>query len=298
MNNVLSLLVLSGVLGTTVPAGIQRPPQASDARTRDIYVTVLDAKGNPAPGLTAKDFTVREDNVAREVVRAVPADAPLDIVLIVDDSQAATRAIPYLRDGLTKFVERMAPKARIGLVTIGERPTNVTERTSDVATLKQGIGRLFARSGAGAYLLQGIVDVSRGFQLREAERPVIIAITTEGVEFSNDQAQTVLKELHKSGVTFHALALGTPSGSMSEEMRNRNIVLADGTEQTGGRQEQLLTDMAIPGTLQRIADELLGQYLVSYGRPESLVPPERIQVGVTNPALKARARTRTRTDSQ
>lgn len=293
MSNVLSLLVLSVVLGMTVPAAAQRPEQASDARTRDIYVTVLDGKGNPATGLTAKDFTVREDNVDREVLRAVPADAPLDIVILIDDSQASTRAIPYLRDGLTKFVERMAPKGRIGLVTIGERPTNITERTSDVAELQKGIGRIFARSGAGAYLLQGIVDVSRGFQLREAQRPVIIALTTEGVEFSNDQAEMVLKELHKSGATFHALALGTPSGSMSDEMRNRNIVLADGTEQTGGRREQLLTDMAIPGTLQRIADELLGQYLVSYSRPEALVPPERVKVGVTNPELKPRARTRT-----
>jgi VWFA-related protein len=292
MSNVLSLLVLSGVLGMTIPAAGQRPPQASDGRTRDIYVTVLDGKGNVATGLTAKDFTVREDNVAREVVRAVPADAPLDIVLIVDDSQAATRAIPYIRDGLTKFVERMAPKARIGMVTIGERPTNITERTSDVAALKQGIGRIFARSGAGAYLLQGVVDVSRGFKLRDAQRPVIIAITTEGVEFSNEQAETVLKDLHASGATFHALALGTPSASLSDEMRNRNILLADGTEQTGGRREQLLTDMALPGTLDRIADELLGQYLVTYGRPETTVPPERIQVGVTNPGLKARARTR------
>ena len=292
MSNVLSLLVLSGVLGMTIPAAGQRPPQGSDGRTRDIYVTVLDGKGNVATGLTAKDFTVREDNVAREVVRAVPADAPLDIVLIVDDSQAATRAIPYIRDGLTKFVERMAPKARIGMVTIGERPTNITERTSDVAALKQGIGRIFARSGAGAYLLQGVVDVSRGFKLRDAQRPVIIAITTEGVEFSNEQAETVLKDLHASGATFHALALGTPSASLSDEMRNRNILLADGTEQTGGRREQLLTDMALPGTLDRIADELLGQYLVTYGRPETTVPPERIKVEVTKSGLKARARTR------
>ena len=144
MNNVLSLLVLSGVLGMPIPAAGQCSPQATDGRTRDIYVSVLDGKGNVATGLTAKDFTVREDNVAREVVRAVPADAPLDIVLIVDDSQAAIRAIPYIRDGLTKFMERMAPKARIGLVTIGERPTNITERTSDLATLKEGIGRILS----------------------------------------------------------------------------------------------------------------------------------------------------------
>jgi hypothetical protein len=292
MNKVLSLLALSGILCASSPAGAQCQARASDSRTRDIYVSVLDGKGLPAKGLAAADFTVREDGVAREVVRAVPADGPLDIVLIVDDSQAATPAIPYIRDGLTKFVELMGGKARIGLVTIGERPTNITERTMDAAELKKGISRTFARSGTGAYLLQGLVDVSRGFQLRTADRPVIVAITTEGVEFSNDQAPTVLKELHASGAAFHALVLGRPSNSLSDEVRNRNIVLAEGTEQTGGRREQLLAELALPGALERLADELLHQYIVTYGRPDSLVPPEKVQVGVTKPGLKARARTR------
>ena len=292
MNKALSLLVLSAVVAASAPARAQRPAQASDARTRDILVTVLDNKGNAVKGLTTKDFTVREDGVAREVVRAVPADGQLDVVVIIDDSQAATNIIPYLRDGLTRFVDKMAGKARIGFVTIGERPTNITERTTDSAELKKGIGRLFARNGAGAYLLQGIVDVSKGFQLRQSERPVIVAITLEGVEFSNEQSTQVMRELLASGATFHAIAVGRPSSSMADEMRNRNMVLAEGTEQTGGRREQLLTDMALPATLDRLADELLNQYVVTYSRPEQLVPPEKVQVGVTNPDLKARARTR------
>jgi len=296
MTKVLSLLVLSGVLSVQSASIAQEPRSAGNpARTRDIYVSVTDRKGTPVTGLTAKDFTVREDTVPRDVIRVAPAEAPLDIVVLVDDSQAATTAIPYIRDGLTAFAKQMLPKARIGLVTIGERPTNIVECTGDMELLKNGIGRIFARSGTGAYLLQGIVEVSRGFKLRESERPVIIAITTEGVEFSNDQSTHVLRELHASGATFYALALGTPSSSLAEEMRNRQIVLAEGTEQTGGRREQLLTDMALPGALQKIGEELLKQHVVTYGRPESLIPPERIQVAVTNPDLKARARTRSTT---
>ena len=53
--------------------------------------------------------------------------------------------------------------------------------------------------------------------------------------------------------------------------------------------------MAIPGALQKIGEELLQQHVVTYGRPQSLIPPERIQVAVTNPDLKARARTRSTT---
>lgn len=292
MTKALSLLVLSGVLlHGAGPA--DRAQQAGGSRTRDVYVSVTDRKGNPVTGLSAKDFSVREDNVPRDVIRVGPAEAPLSIVMLIDDSQAATTAIPYIREGITKFAEKMVPKARIGLVTIGERPTSILERTGDLSLIKDGVGKIFARSGTGAYLLQGIVEVSRGLAKAETERPVVIAITTEGVEFSNDQSTHVLRELHASGATFYALALGTPSGSLADEMRNRQIVLAEGTEQTGGRREQLLTDMALPGALQKIGDELLAQHVVTYGRPESLIPPERIQVTVTNPDLKARARTRT-----
>jgi hypothetical protein len=117
-------------------------------------------------------------------------------------------------------------------------------------------------------------------------------LTTEGVEFSTLQYQNVLKEIYAGGATFHALALGTPSDSLSDEMRNRNMVLAEGTEATGGRREQLLSDMAIPGALGKLADELLNQYVVTYSRPEALIPPERVQVTVNKPGVTARARTR------
>ena len=266
--------------------------QPSAARTQDIYVSAVDSKGNAVTGLTSRDFTVREDGVAREVVRAETATEPLDIVLLVDDSQAATQSIPYLRDGLTKFVDRMQGKAKIGIVTVGERPTSVAESTTDAAALKKGISRIFARPGSGAYLLEGINEVVRGFRLRQPTRPTIIALTIEAVEFSNLQYERVVEDLLSSGAALHVLAIGTPSANNTDELRNRNLVLAQGTEFTGGRRDQLLTPMAIEERLQQLAGELLNQYKVTYGRPDSLVPPEKVQVTVNKPGVTARARTR------
>ena len=216
--------------------------------------------------------------MAREVLRAEPATAPLDIVLLVDDSQAATRAIPYLRDALPKFVERLEGKASIGLVTLGERPTSVVERTKDIAALKKGFSRIFARPGSGAYLLEAISEVSRGFRTRDAERPVIVALTVEGIEFSNLQYQQVLEELRASGAQLHVLAIGSPAPMSSDEIRNKSLVIAEGTEKTGGRREQLLSEMGIADTLDELADELLNQYRVTYGRPDALVPPDEVDV--------------------
>lgn len=292
MRKTLYLLALSVTVATSAAAQKSRAPQASDARTRDVYVSVVDAKGAAVTGLTAADFAVQEDGISREVVRAVPATGPLDLVILVDDSQAATAAIPHLRDGLTKFIERLHGKASIGIVTVGERPTSVAERTTDLDALKKGVSRIFARPGSGAYLLEGIMDVARGLQKREVARPVIVVLTLEGVEFSNAQAERVLKEVYASGAALHVLTIGTPGGAMTDEIRNKNLVIAQGTEATGGRREQLLAEMAIPGALGKLADELLNQYVVSYGRPEALVPPEKIKVTVTRPGVTARARTR------
>lgn len=292
MKKTLYLLVLSVIATAAAAAQEPRAPQASDARSRDIYVSVVNEKGAAVTGLTADDFAVREDGVSREVLRAVPATEPLDVMILVDDSQAATRAIPYLRDGLSKFIDQLQGKASIGLVTIGERPTTVVERTTDAAALKKGVTRIFARQGSGAYLLEGIQEVSRRLQKREAARPVIVALTVEGVEFSNLQYERVLEELYESGATLHVLAVGSPSGIVSDEIRNKNMVMAEGTKATGGRREQLLAEMAIPEALSELADELLKQYVVTYGRPDALVPPEKVTVTVKKPGLTARARTR------
>ena len=269
-----------------------RPSAASDARTRDVYVSVLDSKDTPVTGLTAADFIVKEDGAAREVLRAGPATAPLQVILLVDDSEAMTPALQPMREGLTKFVDKMQGHGEIGIVTVAERATSLVPSTTDVNALKRGITRIFARSGAGAYMLDGIDEVSKGFQKRKAERPVIVAVWMEGVEFSNLHYDTVLKTLAAGGAALHVLSIGTPNRSMSDELRNLNMVIAEGTKDTGGRRDQVLAISGIPEALVRVANELNNQYVVTYGRPERLVPPEKIQVTVSRPGVTVRARTK------
>jgi Ca-activated chloride channel family protein len=261
----------------------------SGGRTRDVYVSVLDAKEVPVRGLTAADFTVREDGQPREVLKAGPATEPLDVALLIDDSQAADPALQQLREGVTAFVDRVAGKGQIALVTFGERPTVLVDYTSNTELLKRGIGRIFPRRGAGAYLLEAIREVSRGLQKRKAARPVMVAVTMEGTEFSNLYYENVLKDLQASGAALHVLAVGSPSQSQEDEMRNRNVVISDGPERSGGRREQLLSVMGIPDALKEVADELLNQYVVTYGRPDTLIPAEKLQVTVSRPDVTVRA---------
>jgi hypothetical protein len=71
-------------------------------------------------------------------------------------------------------------------------------------------------------------------------------------------------------------------------VRQRAVVLDRGPRETGGRRVDLLTSMALDDALQKLARQLTNEYRITYSRPESLIPPEKIEVGVKRPGLDAR----------
>jgi hypothetical protein len=261
------------------------------ALQKAMYVSVVNEAGEPVADLGPTDFLIREDNVAREVLTAAPATEPMQIAILVDTSQAARNEIQHLRTALPGFVSALtggAVKNDVAIIAIGERPTVFTDYTTNRATLQKGIDRIWSTPGSGAYLLDALVETSQGFKKREASRPVIVSITTEGPELGNWQYDQVLAPLKANAVSYSAITIGTPSTSLSDEVRNRNIVFDEGTRQSGGRRQELLTGMALSATLTQLANELTHQYRVTYARPESLIPPEKTTVAAAKPGLKAR----------
>jgi VWFA-related protein len=269
-------------------------PSSAQSKPTDVYVSVVDGKGEPAQRLTAEDFRVREDGVAREVLKAGAATGPLTVALLVDDTQVASTGILMIREAVQNFLTALSGKAEISIVTFGERPTIAVDYTTDQKKLLDAAKRIFPRTGAGGYLMDAIVDVSKGMQKRKPKRPVIaVLLVEEGVEFSNRHYDNVLSELDKGGAALHVVAIGQPNPSLTDEIRNRNQVVADGTQRTGGRRDQVLAMTAAPARMTQLANELLNQYVVTYARPDTLIPPEKIEVTVAKPGLTARARTRT-----
>jgi Ca-activated chloride channel family protein len=267
---------------------------SAQAKPTDIYVSVVDGKGEPATGLAAEDFRVREDGTAREVLKVGPATEPLSVAFVVDDTQVTQPAIQMIREAMETFIKTLDGKAEIALVTFGDRPTIVVDYTTDQKKLLDGSHRVFPRSDAGGNLLDTLVEVSKGIKKREAKRPVIAVLMVDnGIEFSNRYYEQVLDEIDKARAPLHVVAIGQPSTNLSDEVRNRNQVIALGTERTGGRRDHVLALTAAAPAMKRVATDLLNQYVVTYVRPETLIPPQKIEVTVTKPGLTARARTRT-----
>lgn len=292
----LALISACGAALVLVTAGAAPAMHAqAGARERTLFVSAVDSKGEPVDALGPADFVITEDGRRREVLRVSRAVEPIDIALLADNSAAASRAIPNLREGLTDFVAAMAGEHQIALIALADRPTIFVDYTSSRMRLEQGIGRLFAMDSSGMTLLDAIAETSAGLRRRDATRAVIVPIITPGVEFTNRYSRDVINALQQAGVALHAIVIGVLDFTSTEE-RERAIVLDQGTRDTGGQHVTLLTELAVKQALQKLARQLSSQYKVVYGRPDSLIPPEKTEVtsgrpGVTMRGTPARGQT-------
>jgi VWFA-related protein len=265
-------------------------PAASQPVERDMYVSVLNQSDTPVLTLGAADFIVREDGRVREVLRARRATDLIDIAILVDTSQALTNPVADVRNGLTAFIGQMREHAHISVIGLGDRPTIYADYTNSPELLSKAVGRVFPIAGSGAYTLDAITETLKGLATRKPERSAIVVVWAGGREFSNESYTTVLDALAAKGTALHVVAIGSgvPPDSGTTEGRNREIVFDRGTTQTGGRRKNILSSMAMTDALERLAAELLGQYRITYSRPDALIPPEKIEVSVRPAGLTAR----------
>ena len=261
----------------------------AQANERVLYVSAWDENTRaPLTGLGVDAFAVREDGRTREVLRVSPATSPMPIAILVDNSQAARNHITEIRRALTSFVRAVEGLGPISIIGIADRPTVLTDYTTELKQLDAGIGKVFAMPGAGATLLDAIVEVSKGLGRREEDRVAIVMLTTENIEFSNRHYDDVLEELKKGGAQMHAVILNTPAGvSLSDEARNRASVLDRGPRESGGTRIDVLASQAFQTKMLELAAILKSQHRVVYARPESLIPPEKVEVSATKPGVEA-----------
>ena len=267
---------------------------AAQSTERQLIVTVLDSDGAPVEGLRTTDFVVREDGSAREVLRVDDAGAGRQIAVLVDTSQAATDAIGDFRGGLTEFLEAMHDGNEISLLGFGGPPRILVPSTTSLARLHEGVGDVFGFPGTAAYLLDAMSQAAEGFRRRESARPILVALTMDGLDHSNASSRRVLQRVQESGAAVYTLVvrgrsrLPTDPSDLPRLDIDRNIVLERGPRDSGGERRNLLTSTAVGHALRRLATELRNQYLVTYSRPDTLIPPDGIEVAVTTAGLTAR----------
>jgi hypothetical protein len=275
---------------------------ATAAQTREqratnqhrVYVSVVDKKGAPAGSLAVTDLTIKEDGKSREVLKVEPATEAMQIAVLVDTSAVTASAVTDVRASVKAFAAAIwakSPDTQIALYSFGERPALEADYSSSAVNLDRRIDRLFATSGSGAYFIDAVIDAAGGLKKRGAARSVIVAYVDEnGPEFSNRRHDVAFDAVAAAHTSLWVVARQSFSqGMATPENRERGMVIGDVTSRSGGRNTMVFDGSAVKGRFTDVATQLLTQFVVTYGRPESLVPPEKLEVRLVNQELKLAA---------
>jgi len=109
----------------------------------DLKVSVLGASPlSPTPLLEQKDFAVLEDGKPQDIVFFAAADAPFDLVLLLDLSGSNAKKLKMIRASAKRFVDSARPIDRIALITFTDKPALYSTFTLDRKKLKKSIDEM------------------------------------------------------------------------------------------------------------------------------------------------------------
>lgn len=285
---------MAGALLSLTPAPAVLQAAQAKGKTRDVYVTITDKAGAPAKDLAITDFTIREDNQAREVLAVGPAKTPMRIALLVDNSQATqalTNEVRIAMGGFINAIFKASPDSTMSLSTFGDRPTLVEDFTSAAPVLVRAAQKVFPMSGSGAYLTDAVLDAAKALRKEPGPRQMIVVFVNEsGQEFSNAGRQQVLDALRYSNASLWVVALHDAMINVdSQEARDRSALIDEGTAQSGGTTISLLNRLVLPAKMTELAGLLVGQTQITYGRPDQMIPPKKVDIQLARKDLKLQA---------
>ena len=114
-----------------------------DSDLVDLKVSVLGSTPSSlAPILEQKDFVVYEDGMPQEISFFAAADAPFDLVLLLDLSGSNSKNLKMIRNSAKRFIDAARDVDRIALVTFTDQPALYSTFTLDRRKLKKSIDHM------------------------------------------------------------------------------------------------------------------------------------------------------------
>jgi VWFA-related protein len=295
---VVSAALVAGFAGASVAS--------AQPQTRAVYVSVSDKDGNGVTDLQPEDLEIKVGGKKRDIVGARRAAVPMRIALIVSD--AGTGGFQL---ALANFMQKLLGQAQFSLISVVVQPQVVVEYSSEAAALSAGLRKVGPRgSQRGAQLMEAIHDAAKDVH-REGTRPVIVVARVGAEAVPTIQADEVRDRLRKSGALLYVVStVGAQRPPVSQaragisneqaQLRadedaegalNLGQVLGDGSRESGGRHDQVISTTLVP-VFEQLAGELLNQYEITYVKADNEKPNDKIAVSAKRKGLTVRAPSR------
>lgn len=274
------------------------PSLAARQASKTVYVTFVDENGKPITDLRQDEIHVAENGTERTITSAKIATAPFSIMMLGDttkaaggggftaaSAQSAGEMIRDIRAAFSAFSMDMLaanPASELGIMEFGQASITVTNFTSNQAEIDKGITRLFPKPAADSVLLEAITEASKELGKRKNGRRAVVSINVEpGTELSKEPPNNIMKELGKAQAPLFSVSLQKGDN----RNQSRGVVLPKLASETGGRHEIIVGQSELVQKLKETATVLLGQYEVTYTRPNGPAP-QVLQFGVARMGVK------------
>lgn len=260
------MLVLAALAALAQPPGrlmmLAFAAQPAPAHSPDrLLVTVVDDRGEPAPGLTRDDFTVRAGGAELEVTDVTPASPVVQIVAVFDNLAVTQR---QLNAGIARLVGALDDESVLDMQSV-DGPLD--------AAIVEAVEDLHARGAARpvVFLLGQASEMARSelpsSQVRGRRRAADLSGDVDGLA-----DLLAAHGVQFSGVSVTEVPLPNFEGLAAA---------------TGGRFERIEDPAALEETLADIGRDLAAQYVVSFTPPAGAEAGLRVEV--RGDGLSARA---------
>jgi hypothetical protein len=254
-------------------------PQAMQATTgsaRTVLAAVVSGQGRPVVDVGVDDFVVTEGGASREVLDVHVADYPL--VIVLDDREASSAALPAITRAARRFVERVGDRP-VALAGLSGATIPTLENPRD--ELLAAIEALPASSPPAASPLEVIAGAATLLRDSGAPFSAVVVIAAGSVDAAAPVRGELLPVILESGATVHVVQT-LPAAIDPADAGDLLRVVAD---QTRGQFTPIFSPASYDVAVDRLADRLAIEMMVQY-----IVPPGPragdVQVGVRKPGAR------------
>jgi hypothetical protein len=281
-------------LGLVAVAAWAAPGLAAHIRpsNKTAFVVALDGTTTPYKDLKKEDWGVREDGQDRKIIDAKPATDPLNIVILADVTKFMQMSAKDVRTGVASFIQAVQaaqPAAQIAIVGFGRQSTTFVELGKASADVDKAVQRINADPNSDAtVMLEALAEAAKKLSSAASPRRAIVAVNLDGFnEVSSMPPQNVADQVIASHASLWSL---TYQNAESARVRgkvgaNREAVLNNLTKQTGGIRIPVPQAQGLDAQMKKVAEVLIGQYAVTYERPDGATP-KLLQMAVARPGAQ------------
>jgi hypothetical protein len=257
-----------------------------------LYLSVLDAQGNPVKDLTVDEISVTTDGVESKVLKVEPFGKPTRLSIMIDNGPVTSKDMSILRNAYKALLEAVPEEIQVEILTTAPQPRWLEKPTTDRQKLLQSLDRLTPDSGAGLFFDALTEAANRVDKDKGAYFPVFLMLATDFGRNSGamDREYTRLQQrIQQYGITVHFLMfhgggerLGSVAGGVQTET---GLAL---TKLSGGRYENINAATRLPSLLPEFVKSLAASNLrqmnemrVTYEIPgKNAKPAQQIGAGL------------------